>query len=449
MKAWDWASTKQVKSEIARLQKLGWYHSIELPDGRVTPGIQSLATMRKRLRQFPLPDDLRGKRALDIGAWDGWFSFEMEKRGASVVAVDAVQSEKFLEARELLGSKVEFVLSDVYDLNPAQLGKFDVILFLGVLYHLKHPLLALEKVCALAEDLVCVESHVTDDKLKSGQKPCMEFYETTELGGQFDNWVGPNVAALLAFCRAAGFARSTLTSVIRRRAHVACFRKWDQQAGLGAPPHVVSAENSASHDQAFAGDKDEYLSIWFRSSQRKLTVSDVFPEIGPYGARPAVLVQAGDDGWQAVVKLPPGLSPGWHDLKIRVRDSAYSNIVRLGVGAPALEANEVGSDVTEGIAIESVADGRTWERFQVRMRPQATVSLWVRGLPAGCRPANVTVRMSGLHLACHFVSEPDPAGLRQINARLPAGLQGGKTSILIAVGTSVSEPVDIEILPAL
>src|ERR1700693_2726081 len=155
----------------------GWWHSFELPDGTLIEGANELEGQKRRIGQFPIPQDLRGKRVLDIGAWDGWFSFEMEKRGASVVAVDSVQSERFLIARDLLNSKVDFVLSDVYDLNPAELGRFDVILFLGVLYHLKHPLLALEKVCALASDLVCVESYVTDNGRRRNRKPSMEFYE--------------------------------------------------------------------------------------------------------------------------------------------------------------------------------------------------------------------------------------------------------------------------------
>jgi hypothetical protein len=80
------------------------------------------------------------------------------------------------------------------------------------------------------------------------------------------------------------------------------------------------------------------VSIWFKSSQRKLGDSDVFPQIGEYGSRPALVLNTGQDGWHAIVKLPPGLSPGWHEVKIRVRDSAYSNIVRIGVGVPTVEA---------------------------------------------------------------------------------------------------------------
>ena len=233
MRAGDPAVTEETRKRIAQLRSLGWYHSIELPNGEVIPGFQSLEQLRARLRQFPIPADLTGKRVLDIGAWDGWFSFEMEKRGASVVAVDAIRTEKLLIARDLLQSRVEYLVADVYDLRPADLGRFDVVLFLGVLYHLKHPLLALERVCALATDLVCVESYVTEDP---GERPSMEFYETTELCGQFDNWVGLNAACLMAFCRTAGLARVSLESIIQNRAHVTCHRKWGAAEGTGPGP---------------------------------------------------------------------------------------------------------------------------------------------------------------------------------------------------------------------
>src|SRR5216683_8160802 len=79
---------EESRRQIERLSKLGWYHSIELPGGGVIEGHQSIEQLRRRIRQFPIPADLTGKRVLDIGAWDGWFSFEAERRGASVTSVD-------------------------------------------------------------------------------------------------------------------------------------------------------------------------------------------------------------------------------------------------------------------------------------------------------------------------------------------------------------------------
>src|SRR5271169_1700224 len=154
------AGIRKLSDELANL---GWYHSIELPDGRVIPGLQTIEVLRSRIARYPIPQDLTGKRVLDIGAWDGWFSFEMERRGASVVALDSIRLETFFEAKRLLNSKVEYVVADICRVNPRDLGTFDIVLFFGVLYHLKHPLLALEKVCELTADMACIESLVTDD----------------------------------------------------------------------------------------------------------------------------------------------------------------------------------------------------------------------------------------------------------------------------------------------
>src|SRR3954454_24790747 len=101
------AVTRATKEQIATLDELGWYHSIELPDGTIIQGLQSIEQLRNRIAQLPIPDDLSGKRVLDIGAWDGWFSFEMERRGAHVVALDAMENPKLKIARDLLNSNIE------------------------------------------------------------------------------------------------------------------------------------------------------------------------------------------------------------------------------------------------------------------------------------------------------------------------------------------------------
>src|SRR5277367_1901369 len=187
------AGIRRLSDELA---DLGWYHSIELPDGRVIPGLQTIEQLRERIARYPIPEDLTGKRVLDIGAWDGWFSFEMERRGASVLAVDSAKNTRLLEARAMLGSRIDYRIADICRLTAKDVGSFDIVLFLGVLYHLKHPLLALENICGMCRDMACIESFVTDDASESGQPaalPSMEFYETAELRGQLDNWCGPNI----------------------------------------------------------------------------------------------------------------------------------------------------------------------------------------------------------------------------------------------------------------
>lgn len=91
----------------------GWYHSMNFPDGEVIEGYMSLAVQEERYRDFRLPGDLSGRRTLDIGAWDGWFSFEMERHGAAVTAVDLVEVKNFLYAHRRLQSSVTYLVSDV------------------------------------------------------------------------------------------------------------------------------------------------------------------------------------------------------------------------------------------------------------------------------------------------------------------------------------------------
>src|SRR5215467_3769960 len=99
-----------------RLREIGWYHSIDLPDGRVIEGFLSIGELRERFAEFPLPPDLSGKRVLDIGTWDGWFAFEAERRGAEVVAIDNVEQPNFHYARNQLGAKVQYEIAEVYQL---------------------------------------------------------------------------------------------------------------------------------------------------------------------------------------------------------------------------------------------------------------------------------------------------------------------------------------------
>src|ERR1043166_4014807 len=93
-----------VRTWQSGLETLGWWHSFELPDGRRIKGIDSIEAMTRRISKYPIPQDLKGARVLDIGAWDGWFTFEMERRGADVVAVDSARQETFFEAKKLLNS---------------------------------------------------------------------------------------------------------------------------------------------------------------------------------------------------------------------------------------------------------------------------------------------------------------------------------------------------------
>ena len=351
-----------------------------MPDGSVVEGVCSLEGLKRRLAQFPIPYDLSGKRVLDIGAWDGFFSFEMEKRGAEVVAIDCWDNERFRLMRSMLNSRVDYRILDMYELTPATVGKFDLVIFFGVLYHLKHPLLALERICALTTDLACVDTFVSDD---DSPTPRMEFYEHAELGGQTDNWVGPNVACLMAFCRTAGFARVEFRGKLEHSACVACYRRWEP-VELDAP--LAPVVHYVMHDRNFGinfrSDTDEYIGAAFAASD--ISIDEVKPEVGTFGVRPISVTPIGNGFYQANFKLPPGIEAGWHDVTVRIADSERSTPHRIAVDMPV---------VVERLVIASVAANETWETGQVARGK--SMALWIDGLPDNVDVHNTRVTLDG------------------------------------------------------
>jgi tRNA (mo5U34)-methyltransferase len=139
---------------------------MRFPHEIVSPGVYD---PRELFGFLELPD-LRGKRVLDLGTRDGFFAFECERQGAEVVAVDyaGMDATGFGAARRIYGSQVKYLQANVYDLTPQQLGTFDVVLFLGLLYHLRHPLLALDRARALCRGLFIVESLTCDARVFTG-----------------------------------------------------------------------------------------------------------------------------------------------------------------------------------------------------------------------------------------------------------------------------------------
>jgi tRNA (mo5U34)-methyltransferase len=433
---------QESRRQIERLTRLGWYHSIELPGGSVVEGHQTIHQLRTRIRQFPIPEDLTGKRVLDIGAWDGWFSFEMERRGAEVLALDATRNTRLLEARNLLGSRIEYHIGDICRITARDLGTFDIVLFLGVLYHVKHPILALENVCGMCRDIACIESFVTDPD--PAAIPLMEFYETTELRGQLDNWVGPNAACLLAFCRTAGFARVDFESSLGERAHITGYRKWRAAPGNDSAPSVLCIDNSATHDHNFSMGRDDYATFYFTCESDDLTCDSVFPQIGEYGSRPIHVAHTGG-GWQATCKLPPGLPAGWHHAKIRMSRSMFSAPLRIAIDIPREQRNSCSANVDRSLRLTRIADGRTFESKRIRSGTESAISVWAAGLPAHATAADVRVRLDGTDLPAIWLAPPEGDAPRQVNALLPAGLEAGAAYVGIAYAEKQSKTVEIEL----
>lgn len=203
-----------------------WYHRIELPGGVVTPGWAPLSK-----ESYGVPADLTGLRVLDVGAWDGFWTFEALKRGArEVVAIDDFSDflgsleqrdrkgwETFDFCRDALGFDERIckrIEMSVYDIDEARLGRFDVVFCFGVVYHLRYPMLAIDRLAAICDRAIFMESAILDDFSPyrggfgagyPGGQMVMEFYPEDQYGGNNTNWWAPTLHCLGHMVRAAGF----------------------------------------------------------------------------------------------------------------------------------------------------------------------------------------------------------------------------------------------------
>jgi tRNA (mo5U34)-methyltransferase len=187
-----------------------WFHRIELPGGLVTPGWSDPRT--DKLPIIGLPEDMTGLRVLDIGHAEGFFSFEAERRGAAeVVGIDNYppMARKFGVCRAAMSSRAQSLHASVYELNQRTFGTFDVVMFFGVLYHLRHPLLALEKIRDVCTGTLLMQTAISDDPV---DVPRAEFHPFGIKSGPPEKPVHdptcfwfPNVACCAAMLEHVGF----------------------------------------------------------------------------------------------------------------------------------------------------------------------------------------------------------------------------------------------------
>jgi tRNA (mo5U34)-methyltransferase len=212
----------------ARAAELDWYHTIELAPGVVTSGFFDT---RPTVAEVPLPASLAGKRCLDVGTWDGFWAFEMERRGAaSVTAIDIEDPRRwdwppqamfgaagrdrlayleqfksgaasFALAREALGSSVERVDCSVYDLDPEVHGTFDFVFLGSLLLHLRDPVRALDRVRS-----VCSGEAVFAETIELIPTLLRPRTASVRLEGLDESWWWqPNAAAFRRMVLSAGF----------------------------------------------------------------------------------------------------------------------------------------------------------------------------------------------------------------------------------------------------
>ena len=200
------------------VERYPWYHTMDLGGGVVTRG---MFDHRPVLERYGLPASLEGRRCLDVGTYDGFWAFEMERRGAAEVValdienpdaldwpaavrdrtvktMDETKPERFSVAREALGSNVRRELRSVYDLGP-DLGAFDVVFCGDLLLHLKDPITALERIRS-----VCTGTAIVVNPIRrfwfAPRRPLAQLDGIEEF-----RWWETNLAGLVRLVRAAGF----------------------------------------------------------------------------------------------------------------------------------------------------------------------------------------------------------------------------------------------------
>lgn len=430
MKAGSQSHHQFTQAQVQQLLQGKWYHSLQLPGGQITPGLIPIDVLEQRLAYFDLPNDLRGARVLDIGAWDGYYSFAMERRGASVVALDLVPVANFRYAHAALNSQVDYRTGNIERLSPSSLGKFDIILCFGVLYHLKHPLLALEKIAAMADGIVCLESYVTENDPPYATRAACEFYELDELGGQFDNWTGPNIACFLAWCRTVGFCDVTLRQVVDCRAHIQATKtKRFPPPAHSERPALGNIHNSVTLSQDFEPDGDDYIGAWF-SYPHPLAKADLFATVGTYTV-PAVHLQSHPpNSYHATFKLPYGLEKGPHRFVLSSNLFPESNPRILLLGMDFAERNEyhrahASSTNNPTVRIVQVTDGITWEFDIVHRNRGSHISVWLDGYSLELSRQDIVLHVADEQAIPNFISGFDQNGWIQLNFQLPAQLAAG------------------------
>lgn len=238
-----------------------WFHSIPLGHGYITRGKDKTGLKLAALDALGLPADMTGKRVLDIGAWDEFFTFEAERRGAAeVVALDHVEKSAtgFDIAARALGSQAQWAVRNIYHLDPEDLGRFDIVLCLGVIYHLRHILLGLDRVRGVmnpgAELFIETASIDGNVRYNAGHfgllgpaapringTPLLQMYPGRELGGDPTNVFAPNLAGLEGLLTASEF------EVITARA-----------APEGFPTRAMAHARAVDNPEiAFYRDRDE------------------------------------------------------------------------------------------------------------------------------------------------------------------------------------------------
>jgi len=323
------------KRAVLRQQilKHSWFHSIDLGDGLVTPGRIPLEELQRLAERVRLPQNMRGQRVLDIGAWDGFFSFEVERRGAQhVLAVDVVPVEYtgFELARRYLGSRAEYRQLSVYELSSEQLGQFDSVMFFGVWYHLRYPLLALDRIWevlkpggALYLESACLDNYlVLDDEMVASLEAIdpalrntalLQFYRFDELTpGDFSNWFSFSRKAVEDMLASAGF-------------EVRSVEMWGHRIGVYAVklPGLPEYQRIRSYESLGANTHPPFTKAELDEFERRRRARRRRPYSGPSGQHNAMRASPPEP------LSPLRDAPDWERVRALLRTLQGSRMYRL------------------------------------------------------------------------------------------------------------------------
>jgi tRNA (mo5U34)-methyltransferase len=250
---------EEILAELKRLEP--WFHRIDLGGGLFT---KTESVMGEPIDhplgpwqtiQKLLPPDLSGKTLLDVGCNAGFYAFEAKRRGAKrVLGVDGQRQHvrQGLFVRKVLGLDVEFRRLNVYELNPRTVGQFDITLALGLLYHLKHPILALENLFQVTKELLIIETAIMPPERTPesfahplGEKEMLlhslAFVENASgAKEQIFNWFLPGLESLKALLRTTGFSDVEVVEAKNERAIVVCRKTKPAIDDVDAPKNFVA-----------------------------------------------------------------------------------------------------------------------------------------------------------------------------------------------------------------
>lgn len=218
-----------------KAEKLKWFHSIKLSETYTTKGVVSgTHTAEYATQRFGIPKDLKGKTVLDVGCYDGLFSFEAEKRGAKVLGIDYYQfldrenlskaeratkakeaNATFALAKEVLKSKVDFVETKLENFKSNSV--FDVVFAFGILYHTPNPYGMIERLCELATERLIIETAICNSQL-----PTVEYRRG--FVGDNTNYFYPSISFIQILLSEFGF-ESEVVYNDNKRATITAWKK--------------------------------------------------------------------------------------------------------------------------------------------------------------------------------------------------------------------------------